>query len=354
LRPYRGKRVLVTGGLGFIGSNLAIALVREGAAVVIADASVEGCGANPYNIDEVAAAVTVVHASIADTGQLAGHLRHCDVVFNLAGEISHIHSMLSPQRDLQLNSLDQLTFLQACRRFAPGVRVVYAGTRQVYGRPRYLPVDEDHPVSAVDFNGVHKLAAESYHRLLTEAGDLDAITLRLTNVYGPRMALHLPCQGFLGTFVRRSLCGEPLECFGDGSQLRDPLYVADAVDAFLCAGAAVKPPSRIYNVGGPEALTLSRIAEIMAAAGGRSQAFLRPFPEHLRRIDIGSYRTDSGRIARELGWQPRVGFIDGIRQTVDYYRESLPRYLDPRIPQPACTLPVHSAPEARPIAIGRT
>ena len=338
--PYQGKRVLITGGLGFIGSNLAVRLVRQGARVVVVDSCVEGCGSNLFNLDEVAGHLTVVTRPISEIDR--GHILGADVVFNLAGEISHIHSMLSPERDLQLNSVEQLTFLKACQRDMPGVRVVYAGTRQVYGKPKYLPVDESHPVCPVDFNGVHKHAAESYHLLLTESGGVDAIVLRLTNVYGPRMALNMPCQGFLGAFVRRALLGEDLIVFGDGLQLRDPLYVDDAVNAFLAAGFVERPLSRLYNVGGPEPLGVREISELTSAAGGRSNAFLRPFPEHLRGIDIGSYWTDCRRIGDELGWRPAVCFREGIRRTIEYFEPILPHYL-PGMHSPACSLPIHEA-----------
>jgi nucleoside-diphosphate-sugar epimerase len=210
-------------------------------------------------------------------------------------------------------------------------------------------------VAAVDFNGIHKLAAESYHRLLTETGGLDAIALRLTNIYGPRMALNLPCQGFLGTFVRRSLTGQALEIFGDGSQLRDPLYVDDAVEALLLAGAVRHPQSRTYNVGGPEPLALRDIAGVIAAAGGKSEIFLKPFPAHLVNIDIGSYWTDSSLIRAELGWKPGTGFTEGVRRTIEYFRLHLAQYLDPQGLQPVCSLairvgqsvtPVHAATNA--------
>ena len=338
---YSCKRVLITGGLGFLGSNLALRLVELGAHVTLVDSCVEGCGSNLYNIDSAMTSVETLVASIAETERLAPVLRKADIVFNLAGEISHIHSMLSPERDLRLNNLDQIAFLSACKLFAPGIRVVYAGTRQIYGKPAYLPVDEQHPVNPVDFNGIHKLAAETYHRLLTETGAIDAVTLRLTNVYGPRMALNLPCQGFLGTFFRKGLCGEAIEVFGDGEQLRDPLYVDDAVDAFLRAGAAGVLPSRVYNVGGPEPLPLSAIAGMIASAGGRSGVLCRPFPNHLQNIDIGSYRSDCSRIREELGWCPGVDFAQGVRQTLAYYRQCLEQYLDPVGISPVCSLDLH-------------
>jgi nucleoside-diphosphate-sugar epimerase len=339
---YAGRRVLVTGGLGFIGSNLALRLVREGAEVSIVDSSAAGCGANLHNLAPVRERVELIPAGICDADLFREQLARAEIIFNLAGEISHTHSMEFPERDLQLNAVTQLQFLLACRQYAPGRRIVYASTRQVYGRPQYLPVDESHPVNPVDFNGVHKYAASNYHLLLSRAGDIDAVTLRLTNVYGPRMALNIPCQGFLSNFLRRLLTGQTVAIFGDGNQLRDPMYVDDAVEAFLKAGAAAPLPSRIYNVGGPQALSLGEIARLATAAAGIAEPVYRPFPEHQARIDIGSYYTDSTRIGSELGWTPAVRFEEGIRRTIEYYRSALPHYLDPATGEPDCNLPEHS------------
>lgn len=339
---YQGRRVLVTGGLGFIGSNLAIRLVEEGARVTIVDSSVAGCGANPYNIHEIADQVKVIPLGMCEAEQFRCDLEKADVIFNLAGEISHTHSMEFPERDLQINTVAQLQFLLACRKYAPGRRIVYASTRQVYGVPDYLPLDEKHPVQPVDFNGIHKFAATVYHLLLSRTGEIDAIALRLTNVYGPRMALNIPCQGFLSTFLRRLLLRQPIEIFGDGTQLRDPVYVGDAVEAFLVAGAAQNVPSRVYNVGGPEPLSLARIAEVAAEAAGGADISYRPFPEYRKTIDIGSYYTDFSRIRRDLGWTPKVAFECGIRWTFDYYRGRLDHYLDPSGAEPTCNMPEHN------------
>ncbi len=335
---YRDKRVLVTGGLGFIGSNLAIRLVREGARVTIADPLILGCGGNRFNLDPVTPEIEWLACSIEDSAQMRPVIERCDAVFNLAGEISHIHSMLYPERDLAINTTAQLHFLQTCMAVAPGLRVVYAGTRQVYGVPEYLPVDERHPVNPVDFNGVHKYAATQYHQMLSRAGRLDAVVLRLTNVYGPRMALDVPCQGFLSTYLRKALTGQRLEVFGDGRQLRDPLFVDDAVEAFLAAGAAAQLPSRAYNVGGAEPLTLAAIAESLSEAAGLPEPTRRDFPEERKAIDIGSYHTDSTRIRTELHWRPATNFATGIEQTLAFYRRHLPYYLDPADPNPACKL----------------
>jgi len=339
---YKGKRALVTGGLGFIGSNLAIRLAAEGARVTVVDSSIPGCGANPFNLAPVAAEIKVVARDIAEAERLKDHIASADVIFNLAGEISHVHSMQFPERDMQINAVAQMQFLDACKSCARGVRIVYAGTRQVFGAPRYLPVDEEHPIQPVDFNGIHKYAATAYHMLYTQSGDLDALVLRLTNVYGPRMALDVPCQGFLSTFFRRVLLGQDVEVFGTGSQLRDPIFVDDAVDAFLLAGAVEKPRSRLYNVGGPGALSLAEIARmIVDTAGGDSKFLLTPFPPERKAIDIGSYTTDSSRIRAELGWKPRTSFRDGLALTLDYYRAQLRHYLDPDNPFPECRMPEH-------------
>lgn len=344
---YRDKRVLVTGGLGFIGSNLAIRLVREGARVAIVDPLVLGCGANRYNIHPVARDVEVLECSIADSSRLRPLLGRCDVVFNLAGEISHIHSMLYPERDLEINTVAQLRFLETCMAVSPGLRVVYAGTRQVYGVPEYLPVDEKHPVNPVDYNGVHKYAATQYHLMHSRMGRLDAAVLRLTNIYGPRMALDVPCQGFLSTYLRKALTRQPLEVFGDGRQLRDPLYVDDAVEAFLLAGAAGELGSRAFNAGGTEALTLTSIAGTVSRASGLPEPAVREFPEDRKAIDIGSYRTDSSRIQAELGWRARTNFADGIAAALSYYAGHLPHYLDAATPNPACKLAHPAHPGAR-------
>jgi len=332
---YQARNVLVTGGLGFIGSNLTIRLVELGAEVTVVDSSVEGCGANPHNLAPVRDRVRVIPLDISQAADFASEIARSEVIFNLAGEISHLHSMEFPERDLEINTTAQLRFLNVCRSAAPGVRIIYAGTRQIYGVPEYLPVDEAHPINPVDFNGVHKYAATMYHLMLARAGYLDAAVLRLTNVYGPRMALHIPCQGLLNAYLRCMVLGEPLEVFGDGSQVRDMVYVDDVVDAFLLSGAALKLPSSTYNVGGPEALSIAQVAAVCAAAAGDLPVAYHPFPEELKRIDIGSYCTDSSRIQRELGWKPTVRFADGIRRALDYHRANLSHYLSGVAPRTA-------------------
>lgn len=343
---YKGKQVLITGGLGFIGSNLALRLVELGAKVAIVDSLEPGCGANPHNIEPIQGACTVIEADIGDEAVLRRVLENTEIVFNLAGEVSHIHSMLTPERDLAINTVAQLHFLRLCVRARPGIRIVYAGTRQVYGPALELPVSEDHPANPLDFNGIHKLAASSYHLLFRRLGLLDAVVLRLSNVYGPRMALGVSCQGVLSFFVRRAVMGEALEVFGEGRQLRDPLYVDDGVEAFLLAGAARELKRGDYNVGGAEPLSLRAIAEAIAAEWG-CPVRERPFPEDRKQIEIGSIYTDTTRIRQDLGWRPQVRFAEGIRRTRAFYGEHGRYYLGEATGTASCPPAVHGAIERR-------
>lgn len=325
-RSYAGRRVLVTGGLGFIGSNLALRLVELGAEVTVVDSSIEGCGANGFNIEPAGDRIRLISADIADASRFEDEIRASDVIFNLAGEISHTESMRCPERDLNINTISQLRFLLACRTYRPGVRIVYASTRQVYGRPDYLPTDESHPIHPVDFNGIHKFAAAQYHLVLTRMQELDAVILRLTNVYGPRMAIDVPHQGVLGAFIRAAVAGDQLVVYGSGEQLRDPVYVDDAVEAFLLAGAVQPAPARVFNVGGPEALSIRAIAETIAHEGGSTLKFV-PFPNGRARIDIGSCVAGTKCIHERLGWNAKTLFGEGVRRALDYYTANIRQYL---------------------------
>jgi UDP-glucose 4-epimerase len=316
---YCGKRVVVTGGLGFLGSNLVHALSAAGAHVTVIDSLDPGCGGNPANIASTPSPCRLIRACISHSAAVRPALEGCDVVFNIAGEISHSRSMSDPCRDAHLNVLAHLKFLSTLAECRPGVRVVYAGTRQVYGVPRILPVAEDHPIDPVDFNGIHKHAAETYHALFSRLGELDAVSLRLSNTYGPRMALNVPGQGFLGVFFRLALEGRPITVF-EGSQLRDPIFVTDAVDAFLSAGAIPSLPARVFNLGGPEALSLLSIANaISAAAGNPCSVKTAPFPPGQKRYDIGSYVADCSLASLLLSWHPRTTFAAGVRATLDHH-----------------------------------
>ncbi len=327
---YAGRKVLVTGGAGFIGSNLALRLVALDARVTVQDCLVPDCGGNLFNLEPVRGQITLQIADLLDQETTHAAVRGSEVIFNLAGQVSHIDSMTRPRDDLANNCEAHLTLLEACRREAPRARVIYASTRQQYGRPQYLPVDEQHPLRPTDVNGINKLAAEWYHRLYARLHGLPTISLRLTNTFGPRQLIRHDRQGFLAVFVRRALAGEPIRVFGDGRQLRDLNFVDDVVDAFLAAGAsdpARVPPGEVFNLGSPEVLSLAEIAQLAVRVAGRGQVDFVPFPDALKGIDIGSFRADFEKIRRALGWEPKVRAAEAFERTLAYYREHGRHYL---------------------------
>jgi nucleoside-diphosphate-sugar epimerase len=308
---------VVTGGLGFIGSNLCHELVAQGATVRVIDALVDEHGGDRRNVDGLD--VEVVIAEIGET-QVADAIADADVVFNVAGQVSHTASMRDPLRDLHLNAVTHASFLEMLRQVNPAARVVHTSTRQVYGRPLRNPVDEGHPTAPMDVNGVAKLAGEQLHLVYHSAHGMATTCLRLTNVYGPRQRLTSGELGFLPVFIRAALVGEPIHIFGDGSQRRDCLYVADVIDALLAA-TAPDAAGKVYNVGHEIDHSLAEIATaVIGAAGSSSELHLVPWPDENRRIDIGSFHTDSTAIAAALGWKASTTLDEGLRATVAFYR----------------------------------
>ena len=325
-RVFAGRRVLITGGLGFIGSNLARELVRLGAKVSIVDSLVPEYGGNRRNLAGVASRVKVHVADVRDWPRLPSLVRGQDFLFNLAGQTSHMDSMTDPQTDLDINCRAQLAILEACRLHNPGIRIVFASTRQIYGRPDYLPVDERHPLRPVDVNGINKLAGESFHLLYSRVHGIAATALRLTNTIGPRMRVKDARQTFVGVWVRRLVEGEPFEVWG-GDQLRDFTYVDDAVEAFLLAAARPEAVGQVFNLGGPPRVTLQRLAELLVEVNRGGAFVVREFPADRRKIDIGDYFADGRLIARRLGWRPRTDLRTALARTVAYYRRELRHYV---------------------------
>ena len=327
LEQYRGRPVLVTGGLGFIGSSLARRLVEIGARVSIADALIPDQGGNRFNIAGVESQVTLHVADLRDSETALRIVADQELIFNLAGQVSHIDSMTDPHTDLDINCRSHLTLLEACRTVNPQVKVVYAGTRQIYGRPDRLPVDETHLVRPTDINGINKAAGEYYHLVYNNVYGIRTCSLRLTNIYGPRQLIRHSRQGFIGWFIRLALEGREIQIFGDGSQIRDFVYVDDAVDAFLRAGATPACDGGVFNVGGSEHIAHTDLVDkLIRAAGSGSKTFV-PWPEEKRRIDIGSFYTDSTLFQQTAGWQPGVNLEEGLRRTLAYYRSHFAEYV---------------------------
>ena len=325
---YRGRRVLITGGVGFIGSNLSRRLVDLGADVLIVDSLLPDYGGNLFNLDGYEDRLRVNIADIRQGTTMHYLVRGREVIFNLAGQVSHIDSMRDPHTDLEINCRSQLTLLEACRQHNPDTKVVYAGTRQIYGRPDRLPVDESHLVRPTDINGINKAAGEQYHLVYNNVFGVRACSLRLTNVYGPRQLIRHNRQGFIGWFIRLALEGGEIQIYGDGSQVRDFVHVDDVSDAFLRAGFHDACNGGAFNVGGFEPTAHKDLVAILLEEAGRGSMRFVHWPEEKRKIDIGSFYSDSSRFTGLTGWTPSIGLRAGLRQTLAFYRDHFGQYVD--------------------------
>ncbi len=324
---FRDKHVLITGGLGFIGSNLARQLVDLGARLTLVDSLVPEYGGNLANVREFQDRVTVNIADVRDPHGMRYLVQNQDFLFSLAGQTSHLDSMNDPFTDMEINCRAQLSILEACRLHNPVVSIVFASTRQIYGAPKYLPVNENHPLHPVDVNGINKMAGEAYHILYHQVYGIRTCALRLTNTYGPRMRVKDARQTFLGVWIKQVLLNEPFEVWG-GEQKRDLTYVDDAVDALMRAAVDDRAAGRVFNLGGDRAVCLRALAELLVAANGGAGRFdVCAFPDERRRIDVGDYYADDRLIRDTLGWRPGVPIEIGLRRTLDFYRAHLDSYL---------------------------
>lgn len=323
---FRGKRVLITGGLGFIGSNLARRLAELEAEVVLLDSLIPEYGGNLFNIAGIEDRVRVNISDVRDAHSMRYLVQDQDYLFNLAGQTSHMDSMEDPYTDLEINCRAQISILEACRNHNPSIKIVFAGTRQIYGKPDTLPVSEDHLLRPVDVNGVNKMAGEAYHILYNNVFGITSCTLRLTNTYGPGMRVKDARQTFLGVWIRALVERRRFEVW-EGSQLRDFTYVDDAVDALLLAAACREANGRTFNLGGDCVVSLRELAQMLIEVNGGGECAVCSYPAERKRIDIGDYYADFSRIRGALGWEPRVKLREGLARTLAYYREHLGRYV---------------------------
>jgi len=324
---YRGRRVMITGGLGFIGSNLAHRLVALGADVLLVDSLIPDYGGNLFNVHGIEDRLKVNVADVRQQSTMNYLVRDREIIFNLAGQVSHIDSIRDPFTDMEINCRSQLTILEACRHNNPRAKVVFAGTRQVYGKPDYLPVDERHLVRPTDVNGINKVAGEYYHLVYNNVYGVRGCSLRLTNVFGPRQLIRHNRQGFIGWFIRLAIEGRTIQIFGDGSQIRDFVFVDDASEAFLKAGASDACNGDVFNVGGDEPISHRDLAHLLIDVAGSGSVEFVEWPPEKKAIDIGSFYSDSQKFRSAVGWQPRVGLREGLERTVAYYRDHFSHYV---------------------------
>lgn len=325
--PFKDAKTLITGGLGFIGSSLARRLVQQGAKVTLVDSLIPEYGGNLFNIHDIADRVTVNISDVRDEHSFKYLIQNQDFLFNLAGQSSHLDSMVNPKNDLDINAAAQLSILEAARHYNPNVRIVFASTRQLYGKPKYLPVDEKHPINPVDVNGINKLAGEWYHLLYNNVYGISASVLRLTNTYGPGMRIKDARQTFLGIWIRNLLEGKPIRVFGNGEQLRDFNFVDDCVEALLAMAVDPKAQGHLFNLGGHEVIALKDLAQLLVEVAGQGEIDFVDFPAERKSIDIGDYYSNYHAIESLLGWKPATALKEGLTQTVAYFRTNLSHYL---------------------------
>ena len=323
---FEQKKVIITGGLGFIGSALARRLVDLGAEVLLVDSLIPEYGGHLFNIAGLENRVRVNISDARDEHSMHYLIQGQDYLFNLAGQTSHLDSMQDPYTDLEINTRAQLSILEACRKYNPDIQIVFASTRQIYGKPEYLPVDENHLLRPVDVNGINKMAGEWYHILYNNVYGIRACALRLTNTIGPRMRIKDARQTFLGIWIRLLIEGQPFEVW-NGNQLRDFTYVDDVVEAFLLAAASQKVNGEVFNLGGDCTIKLVELAELLIELNGGGEYQIRDFPPDRKSIDIGDYYADCSRIHTQLGWEPKVRLQEGLARTLAFYREHLEHYV---------------------------
>lgn len=318
---FKGKNVMVTGGLGFIGSNLAHKLVEFGANVSLVDSLMPDYGGNLFNIHGIENKVSVNISDVRDENNMRLLVKGQDYIFNLAGQVSHLDSMKDPFTDLEINCRAQLSILEACKKNNRDAKIVFTSTRQVYGKPDYLPVDEKHLLHPIDINGINKMAGEWYHILYNNVYNIKTTSLRLTNTYGPRLLMKHNRQGFVAWFVRQAIENDEIKIFGDGNQIRDFNYVDDVVGALLLVGAKDETSGKIYNLGNTERMCLREFVRVLIDVCGSGTYTIVPFPEEKRKIDIGDYYGDFNKIKKELGWEPVIFVREGLERTIEYYKK---------------------------------
>ena len=317
---------MITGGLGFLGSNLAHTLVDLGAEVLLVDPMLPLYGGNHFNIAGIRDKVRVNIADIRDAGAMNELVKGQEVIYHIGNQTSHVDSMTDPLLDVDINCRGNIIFLEACRQFAPEAKIVYAGTRGQYGRLQYVPVDEKHPSNPTDVYGINKHAGEQYMFTYGRIYGMRTTSLRINNSYGARGQMKHGKYGILNWFIRLAMDEQPIQVYGAGEQLRDYNYVDDVTDAFLRVAATDQTNGEAYNLGSNEHIKFIDLVRKIVEAAGSGSVEQIPWPEDRAAIEIGDYAADTTKIRTTLGWKPGVMLDEGLRRTVAFYREYKAHY----------------------------
>lgn len=326
LKTFEGKRILVTGGAGMIGSTLVRRAALLGAHVTVLDALLPLYGGNLFNIEDVREKITFVEGDIRDADVVAECVRDADYIFNFAAQVSYVLSNVDPFLDLDFNCRGHLTLLDSCRKTGATQRIIFSSSRFVYGAPEYSPVDENHPLNCQSIYGIHKIAAEKYHQFFHRSYNQPTLSLRFTNPYGPRQQMKHNQYGIVNWFIRQALDGEALTIYGDGAQQRDYIFVEDIVEACLLIALAGKFEGEVYNVGSGHGVGFREMTECIVAAVPETRILSVDWPPNRTLVETGDFIADCKKLRTLTGWSPHVSLEEGIRATVDYYRKNRSRY----------------------------
>jgi UDP-glucose 4-epimerase len=324
---FKGKAILITGGLGFIGSNLAHHLVTMGANITILDALLPLYGGNRINIAGIEDKVELVDGDIRDANLINTQVVGKDYIFHLAGQISYLDSKNQPFVDLDFNGRGNLTLLEAVRHHASQAKIIFSSSRLVYGKVLTLPVREDHPTDPLSLYGIHKLLGEKYYRYYAHNFGLQTVSIRIPNPYGPRQQMKHNKYSIVGWFVRQALDNETITIYGDGTQERDYIYISDIIEAMVQL-AAKGETGDVYNVGSHERLRFVDMVDTIIQQAGSGTKKHVPWPENYEKNETGDYIADTSKIEATCNWKPRVDFKDGVSEMIEYYKANKQYYWD--------------------------
>jgi UDP-glucose 4-epimerase len=325
-KAFKEKQVLVTGGLGFIGSNLSAQLIKLGAKVTIVDNMIPRLGGNLFNVREIADRIHINFSDVRDAHSMDYLVKGQEFIFHLAGQVNHVDSIRNPIQDLDINCRGTLVLLESCRKYNREAKVIFSGTRGEYGASVTLPVNEDHPTNPKGIYAVTNLTAEKMVLVYHDVHKIPGTCLRITNTFGPRHQMAHDEYGVLNWFIRKAIDDEVIPVFGDGRILRDFLYVDDLVDCFLQVAACDEAYGEVFNVGTGLAISFSDLAKKIVEVAGKGKVAFTEFTQERKEVEPGDYYTDISKIKRVVGWSPQTSLEEGLRRTVEFYRKNKKEY----------------------------